>query len=201
MYVGRSEGLAEARAAARHEYVGGYAYAMTGTTTAHNRITANVYMRLRSAEGSGPCRAYIIDLKVRAGENVYYPDIVVTCDPHEGTATILDRPCLVVEVTSRGTRRIDHGEKLSCYQSIASLRGYLVVEQRYRHASLYARAADGAWTREEVSGTGDIVVPCPSTVLSLDGIYEGVELPPLSVEEDLALYDDTGLPDLEEVGP
>jgi Uma2 family endonuclease len=158
---------------------------MSGTTARHNQIVTNIYTRLRAAARGGPCRAYVIDLKVRAGhDRIYYPDGVVVCTPHAGDTLIFDDPCLIVEVTSRSTRRLDHGEKMDGYLGIPSLRGYLIAEHDRRRVTLHARAAAGEWQRTELLASGRLDLPCPASSLSLDEIYEGVELPPLRVSEE-----------------
>ncbi len=169
----------------RHEYVAGRVYAMSGTRARHNLIVTNIFSRLRAA-ATGSCRAYVIDLKVRVGrDRVYYPDAVVMCTPHTGDTLIFDDPCLVVEVTSRSSRRIDHGEKLDAYRSLSSLRGYLIAEHDRRRVALHTRRPTGEWTRDDVLSSGRLAIPCPATSLSLDEIYDGVELPPLRVGEAL----------------
>jgi hypothetical protein len=87
-------------------------------------------------------------------------------------------------VTSRGSRRIDRGEKLDAYLKIPSLRGYLIAEHDRRHVSLYWRAAGGEWMRDEIVGSGDVQVPCVNATVSLDDIYEDVEPVPARVRED-----------------
>lgn len=169
----------------RHEFVAGRVYEMTGTTARHNRIVSNIQARLRAATSKGSCAAYFIDLKIRAARNrIYYPDAVVVCTPHDGDALLFETPCLIVEVTSPATRRIDRGEKLDAYLGIPSLRGYAIAEQSRRHVTLYSRGKNGDWLRDEAIGSGTLVLPCVDTPIALDHVYEGVELPPLSVRED-----------------
>lgn len=175
----------ENASATRHEYVAGRVYAMVGTTARHNRIVGNIVARLRTAARNGPCAPYFLDLKVRAArDRIYYPDVLAVCTPHDGDTLMFDDPCLIVEVTSRSTRRIDRGEKLDAYLAMQSLRAYLVVEHDRRHVTLYTRALGGEWAREEVVTSGRVTLPCPATTLSLDDIYEGIEMPPPRVRED-----------------
>jgi len=170
----------EERAPRRHEYVRGRVYAMASTTARHNAIVNNVYTHLRQSKGS--CAVYTIDLRVRpAADRFYYPDCVVVCSPHDGDAVVLADPCLIVEVTSRTTRRIDRGEKLDAYLAMPSLRGYVIVEGDRRHASLYTRT-DAGWTRDEIVGSGDVHLPCVDATVALDAIYEGAD-PPMRVKE------------------
>lgn len=164
----------------RHEYVRGRVYAMAGTKARHNVIVNNVYTHVRAA-GAG-CVAYTIDLKVRvADDRVYYPDCVVVCAPHDAETPMFDDPCLIVEVTSRSTRRIDRGEKLDAYLAMPSLRGYLIAESDRRHATLYTREGS-VWMRDELVASGDVLLPCVASPLSLDALYEGAD-PPLRVRE------------------
>jgi Uma2 family endonuclease len=169
----------------RHEFVRGRVFAMSGTTARHNTIVKNVDRKLTAASRGGPCKVYVIDLKVlAASDRVYYPDAVVVCTPHDDQTVMFDAPCLVLEVTSRSTRRVDRGEKLDAYLAMPSVRGYMIAEHDRRHVTMYTRAAGGEWLRDEIVGTGEVVVPCPTTSLSLDDIYEGVEPGPLHVRED-----------------
>jgi Uma2 family endonuclease len=114
---------------------------------------------------------------------VYYPDVSVDCVPHGDDDLIVGQPGLAVEVTSPSTARIDRGETLDNYRRAASLRMCLVVDQRRRRVTCHRPDDAGAWVVEELTGTGTISVPCPSVELTLDEVYEGVEMPPLGVAE------------------
>src|SRR5262245_57523730 len=97
----------------RHEFVRGEVFAMVPGTFRHNPIALNIAFKLSLAEQTGPCQTVMEDVKVRAGDEIiYYPDVAVECAPRGGEDLILEEPCVVVEVTSRGTRRVDRGEKL-----------------------------------------------------------------------------------------
>ena len=168
----------------RHEYVGGHLFPVEATTTRHNAIIRNVTARLHAAASGGPCSVYFCDILVRAdATRIYYPDCVVVCTSHSGETVIFDEACLVVEVTSRSTRRTDRGEKLDAYLSMPSLRGYIVIEQTRRHMTAYLREATGEWRREEAMAAGSIQLPCLDAPLTLADVYHGVDLPPLRVRE------------------
>lgn len=191
----------EGQASQRYEYVAGRVYAMSGTTARHNQIAANIHSRLRTATAGGPCRAYIIDLKVRAArDRVYYPDAIVVCTPHSGETLVFADPCLIVEVTSRSTRRIDHGEKLEAYRSMSSVQAYLIAEHDRPLVTLHTRSNGGAWLRQEVVARGEVAIPYPQATLSLDEIYAGVEFPPLRVREEFADDEDTWVSSFEPAG-
>ncbi|MEJ7813100.1 MAG: Uma2 family endonuclease [Gemmatimonadaceae bacterium] len=166
----------------RHEYVAGEIHAMTGATPRHNQIALNIAFHLRAAARGGPCRAYIEAVKLRVGDAIYYPDVMVDCTPAE-PALIIESPCLVVEVTSPSTALTDRREKLVAYRGVPTLQAYLLVEQDRRRVTRHWRDAQGAWGYSVITGEEIVPVPCPRTELTLDLIYEDVTMPPLGVAE------------------
>lgn len=167
----------------RHEYVRGEAFAMSGGTYRHNQITGNIFAHLKTAAKGGPCHVVVNDVLVQAGhDHLYYPDVAVECGARAGDDRILDAPCVVIEVTSKSTRRTDRTEKLDNYQRIASLESYLIVDQMRRRVTRYWRDR-GTWRSAEIEDNGVVPIPGLETTLPLDVIYEDVELPPLSVAE------------------
>jgi Uma2 family endonuclease len=61
----------EQHASVKHEYVDGELFAMSGVTRRHNAIVGNIYMRLRTAARSGPCRVHFTEVKLRADPVIY----------------------------------------------------------------------------------------------------------------------------------
>lgn len=171
----------EERSPIKHEYVAGELYAMSGSTARHNLIAGNVFARLYAAEDDTPCRVFINDMRVEvASDRYYYPDVAVVCTPIAELDVVARAPCVVVEVTSPSTARIDRGEKLDAYRRIPALRAYLIVDHRRRRVERHWREdAGGEWMREEIVGDtpNPIPVPCLDTSLTLDAIYRRVEMP------------------------
>src|SRR5436190_8398731 len=87
----------------KHEYAAGVIRMMTGASLAHATITINIAYALRQALRGTGCRPFVSDAKVIAAGSVRYPDIVVTCQPVDGTNDIVPEPVLVVEVISPST--------------------------------------------------------------------------------------------------
>ena len=148
----------------RHEFVAGRVYAMSGTTARHNQIVLNIYARLRAASKMVCARRTSSISRCALGATeLTIPDSVVVRSPHDGDTLIFDDPCLLVEVTSRSTRRIDRGEKLDAYISIPSLQGYLIAEHDRRHVtSTHARpGASGAARRWSLPDNCRSHVPRP----------------------------------------
>jgi len=168
----------------RHEYVAGEVYAMSGGTVRHSRISLNIATRLFSAAGDGPCQA-VIEVRLRAADDAYYyPDAMVVCGAISQEDIVIREPCVVIEVTSPSTARIDRGEKLAAYREIPSLRAYLIVDHRRRRVERHWREdASAAWMREEIVGDGSVAVPCLDAELTLDAIYHRVELTAIAEPE------------------
>ena len=173
----------EDRNTVKHEYVRGEVYAMSGRTKRHARIAGNILARLVTATRGGRCQVFGSDMKVRAREDVaYYPDVSVECGEFDAEDVISEQPVLVVEVTSRGTMRVDRGEKLDNYRQISSLQSYLIVDQNRRRVSHHFRTPAG-WLAQEFEGAEIIRLACLNVDLALDEIYESIVLPPLGVAE------------------
>jgi Uma2 family endonuclease len=166
----------EADGSVRHEYVAGVMYPRVEVTKRHNRIAGNFARLLTEAADDGPCRVYMSDVKLRAGDDVYYyPDVMVACGPEGDDPVVEDAPCLVVEVASPSTAVIDRREKLVAYKRIPTLEAYVIVEQDDRRVQRHWRDEQGVWWDAEVSGRGQVPLPCPETTLTLNDIYAGVE--------------------------
>ena len=169
----------EIAAEVKHEYLGGYIYAMAGGTNAHNRIASNVLGALHAALRGQSCAPFNSDTKIRlklpAQVRFYYPDVSVICDPNSPDDTFQDQPVVIVEVLSRGTRRVDHGEKKDAYLSIPSLSVYLLVEQECPVVTAYRRTEQGFI--EEIFADLSATIPLPEVGghLRLSEIYERVE--------------------------
>ncbi|MEI6413962.1 MAG: Uma2 family endonuclease [Pseudomonadota bacterium] len=161
----------------RHEYIGGRVYAMTGTSVAHNLIALNLAVSLRSLARSVGCQVFVSDIKIRlrvAAEDIfYYPDVMLCCDPTESETYYRTRPCLIVEVLSKSTQRIDQREKLLSYITLPSLREYLLVMQNRREVLCHRR--DNNWIAERIT-EGEVRLDCLDTAIPLEAIYEDVEL-------------------------
>src|SRR3954447_19076077 len=96
----------ERYSAVKHEYHGGYVYALAGGSQAHSQIAGNVYALLRAGVRGSGCRPLGPDIKIRRSPDDYvYSDAVVTCDSHDDVPgqDWIDYPTLVVEVLSPST--------------------------------------------------------------------------------------------------
>jgi Uma2 family endonuclease len=161
------------------EFCDGEIYAMAGGTPAHAELGASMTQLLNNAL-RGRCRVHSSDLRVRIEETDLstFPDVTVVCgerrtSPIDAHAVI--NPTLLIEVTSNSTEAYDRGEKLSHYKQIPSLLAVLFVSHRRRQVTLIERTADG-WAQREFRGGEVIVVPPLELSLSVDELYDGIEL-------------------------
>jgi Uma2 family endonuclease len=166
----------------KHEYLGGFVYAMAGARNVHNIIAVNVVSTLHARLRGKPCRPFNSDTKIRirlpAQVRFYYPDGSVSCRPNPQDDSFQDDPAVLVEVLSQKTRRIDEGEKKDAYLTIPSLSVYLLVEQETAAVTAFRRTEHG-FVREVYEGL-DAVVPLAEIEISLPlaGVYETVEFHP-----------------------
>jgi Uma2 family endonuclease len=169
----------EAESHVRHEYVRGTLYAQAGGTHRHTKLVGNIFGRLWNAAGDGPCEVLSESLKLRvANDVIYYPDIMVHCDHSDADPLVKTRPCVVVEVLSRGTMRVDRGEKLFAYRGLASLQAYLMFHQNEPRVERHFRDTSGNWQSATLEGDATVPIPCLDVELSLADLYRN--LPPIS---------------------
>lgn len=164
----------------RFEFIDGMVYAMSGGSLLHNVIAGNIFAHLWGAAGGGPCRAYQEAAKLSGDDEIFYPDVMVVCEPDGADEYMAYRPCVLVEVLSPSTAHLDRGRKLVIYQSLPSLRTYLIVRQEYQHVERHWRdSADASWRREDLTAAdGSAPVPCPvEGALPFALIYRGTTVP------------------------
>ena len=170
----------EAEQTERHEYLDGEVFAMDGARDAHNTIALNIGTHLRNHLRGTPCRAFIADMKLRveAADAVFYPDLMVTCDPRDrgpDADTAKRHPILLVEVLSESTAAYDRGLKFERYRLIDTLREVLLVEQDRPHLDLFRRETDGRWVLESFGPEGTLTLASLNLELPLATLYEDVE--------------------------
>ncbi|MEQ1528472.1 MAG: Uma2 family endonuclease [Methylococcales bacterium] len=156
----------------RHEYVNGLVYAMTGASREHNRVTGRLYVLLTQHLEGSPCEPFQSDLKVKVqrGNDVrfYYPDIQVTCT-EETDRYYNEQPCLIVEVLSDSTQRIDRTEKRLAYQMIEALQEYVLLAQDSPYLEIYRRRTD--WQRESFSGNQSVTLESVGLTFLVEALY------------------------------
>lgn len=194
-HVSIAEYLAgEAKSARKREYVDGEIFQMAGASRRHNQIASNLHIHAgNAAKRAGSCQVFGPDMKlyVETRNSFYYPDLSASCDPGDTHEQYLARPCFIVEVVSPSTASIDRREKRSCYETLSSLREYVIVDQNRMRVDVYSRRA-GVWLVQTFTELDEIVeCSCIGLSMTVREIYEGVELPPPGVAEESFDYEQT----------
>lgn len=160
----------------RHEYIDGRVYAMGGAKDRHGLIVNALAFALTPAARKKACQLFTSDMKVRltiAGKSVfYYPDLLLACDPTDREPYFRSCPCLIVEVLSESTERIDRREKFLSYQTLPSLQAYWLVAQDASCVEAFRRSND--WQPEYLT-SGEITVDCLGISISVDMIYQDIQ--------------------------
>ncbi|OGT90912.1 MAG: hypothetical protein A2286_03860 [Gammaproteobacteria bacterium RIFOXYA12_FULL_61_12] len=161
----------------RHEFINGQVYAMGGASRTHGLIVNALAFVLTPAARRRHCQLFTSDMKVQLqignSQIFYYPDLLLSCDPNDRETYFCRTPCLIIEVLSESTERIDRREKFLAYQALPSLQEYLLVAQDARRVEIYRRSTD--W-QVECYESGQVQLDCLEERLDLDSIYQDVEM-------------------------
>ncbi|RRD89241.1 Uma2 family endonuclease [Conchiformibius steedae] len=176
-WVTEAEYLAycEAHPEEKFELIDGEIVAMTGASRNHNLIIGNLYIEFsrKLKEVGSQCLPFFESLKVKAGENenFFYPDIVVDCSSEN--KYMAAKPVIIVEVLSNSTRAVDLTVKLSDYQTILTLKEYVIIEQDFIHVSIYRKRDN--WRPVEYISRDDVIsFESLDLTLSMMEIYDRV---------------------------
>ena len=170
----------ERKAEYKSEYYHGEMFAMARASLAHNWLVANLVGEVHAKLKGSRCGVLPSDMRVRVGSTgLYtYPDVVVVCgEPQlaDNQPDTLVNPTLLIEVLSPSTELYDRGRKFEHYQSIESLREYLMVASDRVHADLYTRQADGRWLLTSAKSLEDsIELQSIGCSLTLKALYEKI---------------------------
>jgi Uma2 family endonuclease len=181
-YVSPEEYLAvERESDTKSEYYDGVVYAMTGARINHIRIVTNLTVELATQLRGRRCDVLSNEMKVRLqnSRKFFYPDVTVVCgEPlfHDEREDIILNPLLVIEVLSKSTEAFDRGAKFQAYQTLDSLKEYVLVAQDKPIIEQYVRQSDGKWTYTALVGLeNSLTLPSVECTLNLSAVYDKVD--------------------------
>lgn len=157
----------------KHEYRDGQVYAMAGASRNHERIAGNVYRKIGNYLEGHPCEPFASDLKVKAGNNFFYPDVIVVCDEQNPHEYYTNSPVLIVEVLSKTTRRTDETTKRLAYFNIPSLQEYVLIEQDIVDVEICRRGK--GWVSEHFFMGDELGFESIGLTLTVEEIYARVD--------------------------
>jgi Uma2 family endonuclease len=156
----------------KHEFDGRHVVPMTGGSVAHQRIVFNLCLSLMGLLANLPL-IVVHEMRIRAGNRVRYPDVVICGTPHDQTVRTLTDAVVLFEVLSDDTATTDRVDKLLDYAALPSLRGYVLLEQTGVAATVFRREPGGEWIASAHTG-GTIPLPGLEISLSLPDVYRGL---------------------------
>lgn len=170
----------ELLADAKHEYRDGDVYAMAGASKNHESIAGNVFVGLHQQLRGTPCRPFGSDVKVKVGNQFFYPDVMVVCDDKTDNPYYTESPILLVEVLSKSTRRTDETIKRTAYQSLPSVQEYVLIEQNFVDVEVCRRSS--GWVSNHYFLGDDVWFESLHFNLAVEEIYRWVD------NEDMAAF-------------
>ncbi len=173
-YIGEKEYLqGELLAEVRHEYIDGEVFAMAGTSRNHNILTGNVARLLGNRLVEGPCITFTSEIKVKAEQCFFYPDVMVVCGDEQGDEYFTEKPALIVEVLSKTTRRLDKTTKLAAYKSLQTLKEYVLIEQGHVEIEIFRRSQH--WIAEHYFLGDELYLESVGLSVDVADIYRRVD--------------------------
>jgi Uma2 family endonuclease len=146
----------------RSEFVEGEVIPRVGSNRHHCQIATNLLATIGGQLRDSPFDIYSANLRVKIVKigAFVYPDLLVElreaiCGDDDDD--VVQNPTLIVEILSPATEAFDRGRKFEHYQTIESLREYLLVAQEPQRIELYTRRAANEWLYTEFRQPDDIV--------------------------------------------
>ena len=159
----------ELLAETKHELIDGDVYAMAGASENHNLLSLNMASELKTRLKGTPCRTFMADMKVRVGQDFFYPDVMVVCGEDNDSEYYKNAPVIIVEVLSKSTRRFDQTDKRLRCQKIPSLEEYVLIEQDKGEIQVFRKKDQ--WQSFYYYLGDDIMFTALGVTVSVEDIY------------------------------
>ena len=124
-------------------------FSIGGARREYVRVCMNNSSALDSHLRGTRCEAFMADMKIHVEKtgDMFYPDILVTCNPRDLAATLeMQHPKLIIEVLSPSTATFDRGNKFLTYRRIETLEEYALVDPHAKTFEVHRRQPQrGDW--------------------------------------------------------
>jgi Uma2 family endonuclease len=182
-YTPREYYQLERAAEFRSDFYKGEIFNISGGTSGHSLICANIVREVGNRLKGKLCTVYDSNLRMQVQSNGLrcYPDVSVYCDrlrydPEDDGVETVTNPTVLVEVLSKSTEAYDRGFKSRSYRTIESLKAYVLASQTTPFVETYIRQQDGTWQfRESACLTASMSIAPIDVNISLAEIYDRVE--------------------------
>jgi len=135
----------ERAAEIKSEYFDGRMVAMSGASFNHVLVCRNLMGHWFARLQGSPCEVLGSDMRVRAQDAYFYPDVTVVCGrPELGgpPGDNLANPTVIFEVLSPSTEQRDRTVEFGAYRRIPSLQAYVLVAQDRLWVDCFRRQGD-----------------------------------------------------------
>ena len=157
----------------KHELIAGQIEAMAGASKNHERIAGNIYAEFNHHLKNSPCEPFASDIKVKAGGNFFYPDVMVVCDDKTEDKHYTEYPVIIIEVLSQSTYQKDRTTKRFAYLNLPSLLEYVLVEQDFVDIEVLRKNDD--WKSKHYFLSDAINFESIDLIVSVEDIYHRVQ--------------------------
>lgn len=160
---------------------GGEPPILAGADVNHVQIVTNLTETLSPRLKKKSCRTFSNDLKIWIPNRgkFFYPDVLVVCGKlefYQKRRDTIINPKLIIEVLSDSTASFDRSEKFWLYQTLETLREYVLISQDKAVVEQYIRRDDNNWIYKATIGNSSIVdFESVETKVNLNEIYDLVE--------------------------
>ena len=132
----------------RHEFFRGEVIKVFGEESArreHVTVMGNIGVALTDHLRGTASHTFMAQMRVhvQATGDMFYPDVLVTCNPRDLAASIeMLHPKLIIEVLSPSTATFDRGDKFLTYRRIEALEEYALVDPHTKSFEVYRLQAN-----------------------------------------------------------
>ncbi len=158
----------------RHDYIAGQLFEIETLSPQHDRLAINIGSGLYDRLQETSCQVFTAEMKlwIPSADVVYYPDVMVVCDPEDSNPNYKTNPQLIVEILSSNTVATDRQEKFFAYQKLPSFQEYVLVPQDPIGIEIYRKTAEGDWEKILLNPKEDLYLESLGVTLTLSEIYE-----------------------------
>lgn len=161
----------------KSEFYNGEIFAMSGGSRNHSVICVNLNRKLAEWLDDKNCILFDSQMKLDIPKvnSFVYPDVMVVCGDIEfceNRTDIIRNPILIIEVLSLSTESFDRSGKFQYYQSISSVKEYILISQKEAMIEVYYKQDERNWLYSVAKGLDEkILLRTIQCELALRDIY------------------------------
>jgi Uma2 family endonuclease len=161
----------------KSEFYNGEIFAMSGGSRNHSVICVNLNRKLAESLDDKDCILFDSQMKLDIPKlnSFVYPDVMVVCGDiefYENRTDIIRNPILIIEVLSPSTESFDRSGKFQYYQTVLSVKEYVLISQEKPMIEVYYKQDERNWLYSVANGLDEkILLRTIQCELALRDIY------------------------------